>query len=183
MAVLKVKDAAGNWLDIAGTGTQGRDGGPVPVGGEPGEVIVKTGAADMEVGWAQHPRIVINNQYTSVTTSATVNTMTELINVSGLFYADRTYQIHASHRCIQDLGVGGNAQMRVSVGTVNLQGYDVVSCTDPNSLWGAWSQTWLHLGSLIGGTAAGVDLAVRVAWQCSIASRIIYTPRLHVIEF
>ena len=183
MAVLKVKDPAGNWVDITGTGTQGPSGGPVPVGGLPGEVIVKTGPADMEVGWTQRPRVALTVQLASIITNATVNTMTEAVTGNATMYADRMYHIFASHRCVQDTGVGGNVQMRVSIGTVNLQGYDVVACTDPNSLWGAWSQSWLHDGALLGAAAAGSTLACRVAYQCSTASRTVYTPRLHVIEY
>lgn len=183
MAVLKVKDAAGNWVDITGTGTQGPSGGPVPVGGLPGEVIVKTGPADMEVGWAVHPRVALTVQVASIVTPATVNVLEDKVTGNATLYADRMYHIFASHRCIQDTGVGGNAQMQVVVGTVNLQGYDVVACTDPNSLWGAWSQSWLHDGALLGAAAAGSTLTVKLRYQCSIASRTVYTPRLHVIEY
>jgi hypothetical protein len=185
MAVLKVKDpVTGTWLDIMGTGVKGDPGGPVPVGGAPGEVIVKTGPADMEVGWERRPRVAFNIQIASAVSNATINTMTDTIVGDATFFPDRMYHIFASHRCIQDLGVGGTIQMQVSIGTVNLQGYDVVACTDPNSIWGAWSQGWLHDGALLGGTdPAGSVLSCRLRHQCSIASRTIYTPRLHVIEY
>lgn len=157
-----------------------------------GQVVGPAGAAGVAgptgpTGPAGTPgaaRVLGTIQSASVVTGTAVNTMAELLVLPAMtFYADRYYHVFASHRCIQDPGVGANVQVRVSVGTVNLQGYDVMSCTDPNQLWGAWSQNWLHLGSLLGAAAGGTSMNVRAAWQCSVASRTIYTPRLHVIEY
>jgi hypothetical protein len=147
-------------------------------------VIVKTGPADMEVGWERRPRVAFTSMLATFVTSPTVNTMIDMIVGDVTMFPDRTYHIFASHRCVQDMGVGGNVQMQVSVGTVNLQGYDVVACTDPNSLWGAWSQTWLHDGAILGAVdAAGTVLSIRSRIFCTVASRTIYNPRLHVIEY
>lgn len=185
MSVLKVKDpVTGNWLDIAGTGTQGPPGGPVPVGGNPGEVIVKTGPADMEVGWAVHPRVAFKSHVASFVSSATANTFGSAVTGTMTCDPTRTYHVIAGVRCIQDTDAKHRAQSRVSIGTVNLDGYDVWAHNDTDGLWGAWSQHWMEDGSRFvaaGSAPAAVD--VRLDLMFSYASRTFYSPRLFIIEY
>jgi hypothetical protein len=193
MGVLKVKDPSdptGNtWVDIAGTGTQGAPGGPVPVGGNPGEVIVKTGPADMEVGWAARPRVAFRGEINQVNASATPNTMVPLISGDITIYPDRVYHFFAGIRCIQDPAVADdvmvNAQFRVYCGTVGLHGNDVVGpMLDPRSAWGAWSQTYLYNGtSFVAADQPPATMVVELRGQMSVASKLFYTPRLFVIEY
>lgn len=181
--VLKVKDASGNWVDIAGTGQVGPPGGPVPVGGNPGEVIVKTGPGDFEVGWARVPRLAFSSTPGSVVSSATVNTFVDAVAGQATIYPDRTYWITAGVRCIQDPGaVIATAQFQVAIGTVNLAAYDVV-VTHDTGLWGSWSQTWVDFGSRF--VPAGdppTSVNVRLQVQINVASKTFYSPRLHILE-
>ena len=86
--------------------------------------------------------------------------MTDAIVGDVTIFPDRLYHIFAGHRCIQDFGVGGNIQMQVSIGTVNLQGYDVVACTDPNS----------SVGGVVAGLAPrrGAARGHRPGWQRAV---------------
>jgi hypothetical protein len=54
MGVLYAK-VGGTFVPIAQTGPQGPSGGPVPVGGAVGDVIIKSGAADFAVRWGYDP--------------------------------------------------------------------------------------------------------------------------------
>ena len=181
--MLKVKDAAGVWQDITGTGVTGPSGGPVPTGGNPGEVIQKVGVADFDVGWTERPRVALNLMVASIVSPATVNVMTAYpaLTADVTIHPDRWYHIFASHRCIQDPGTGMNVQMQVALGTVNLAGYDVVTCTDPNTLWGAWAQSWLNPGTTF--TAVTASLSLRLNYLGSVASKTIYTPRIYCVEY
>jgi len=185
MGVLKIKDpndpTGATWIDIMGTGVKGDPGGPVPVGGVPGEVIVKTGPADMEVGWAQHPRIAFRFLGTQVNSHATANTLTPLVTGSVTIDPDRWYQIIAGVRAIQDPGASiCLAQFQVHV-SVNLQGHDCVVTPD-TGLWGSWSQTWVEPGSSL--NAAGGPTVCELRGMISVAGpKIIYSPRLYILEF
>lgn len=183
MAVLKVKLPDGTWADIASTGTQGPSGGPVPVGGNPGEVIQKTGPNDMEVGWTVRPRVALNVEVAQVTSSATVNAMTLAVGGDVRIDPERTYHIIGGWRCIQDPGaVIATAHARMAVGTVNLPAYDEVTTAD-TGLWGAWSQNVIRPGSTFAAAGAGpVTLDARLEFGCTIASKIFYSPRLYIIE-
>jgi hypothetical protein len=187
MGVLKVKDPADptgqTWVDIAGTGSVGPPGGPVPVGGNPGEVIVKTGPADMEVGWARVPRLAFTLMPASTISHATANTFVDLVAGQATIYPDRTYWVTAGARGVEDPGAtSALAQYQVAIGTVNLAGYDVVATHD-TGLWGAWSQTWVEDGSRfvpLGDPPASLD--VRLRGMLSVASKTFYSPRLHILE-
>lgn len=191
MSVLKVKDpVTGNWVDIAGTGTQGPPGGPVPVGGNVGDVVVKTGPADMEVGWeappivVPPPRIVFAAKIAQVISHGTANTFVQAVGGQVTIDPDRTYHVIAGWRCIQDTNDKHRAQAQVQIGTVGLEGYDVVGNNDTDGLWGAWSQNWIEDGSLFvaaGSPPTAVDARLNVMF--SYASRTFYSPRLYIIEY
>ena len=133
MAVLKVKDPAGNWVDITGTGQQGPSGGPVPVGGAVNEVIVKTGPADFEVAWRSgHGWRSTTDRLVRIDPA-----MTDMFSVDATFYPDRMYHIFAGWRCIQSSGSTARVEMQVAIGTVNLTGHDVRSPTTRTSCGGA----------------------------------------------
>jgi hypothetical protein len=182
MPVLKVKDASGVWLDIAGVGSPGPSGGPVPVGGNVGEVLVKTGPADFEVEWQpQRPRTVFSSLIGTVTSGA-VNVMHTLITGPCDIDPTRNYLIMAGIRCIQDPGaVVPLAQARVNVGQ-QLEGYDVWVSPD-TGLWGAWHQHWWKTGASLNGTGATVSVTATLDLQLNVASKTVYAPRLTVIEF
>ena len=181
MPVLKVKDASGTWLDIAGVGPRGPSGGPIPAGGNIGEVIVKTGAADFEVEWQPaRPRIALRAQATQ-TTGGAVNVMATLTSGTVTIDPTRWYHIIAGVRCVNDPGAAAHAQYRVVIGTVQLNGYDVVYTADPNTVWGAWSQHWLEPGNVL--LAAGGDVLAKLDGMCSVATRLFYTPRLFIFEY
>lgn len=188
MAVLKVKsdpnDPNSPWLDIAGTGAQGPSGGPVPVGGLPGEVIVKTGPADMEVGWTGIPRAAFKETVPQVVSHATINTFVDAVAGSATIDPSRNYLITAGIRCIADPGARCVAQAQVGIGTVNLEGFDVWSVHgDTDGLWGAWSQTWVESGDRFvaaGDPPAAVDVRLRI--MLGVASKTIYSPRLFIVE-
>jgi hypothetical protein len=54
MGILYAK-VGGTFVPIAQSGPQGPSGGPVPVGGAVGDVIIKSGAADFAVRWGYDP--------------------------------------------------------------------------------------------------------------------------------
>ena len=54
MGVLYAK-VGGQFVQIAQTGPPGPAGGPVPVGGAVGDLIIKSGAADFAVRWGYDP--------------------------------------------------------------------------------------------------------------------------------
>jgi len=185
MAVLKIKDPSdptgATWIDITTTGTQGPAGGAVPTGGNPGEVLVKTGPADMEVGWAVRPRVALSVIGNQVTSHATVNTLETVATGEVDVVPDRYYHIFAGVRCIQDPGAAvATAQALVELGTIDLAGYDVWTTPD-TGLFGSWSQNWLKLGSVFTATPATLTCNLRI--MLSVASKIIYAPRLYVIEY
>jgi hypothetical protein len=182
--VLKVKDTAGTWQDIAGVGPRGAPGGPIPVGGNPGEVIVKTGPGDFEVEWQpQRPRVVFAQQVAEVYSSTVVNTFVDLISGTVEIDPTRYYQVTAGVRCIQDPGASiALAQFQVHCG-VNLQGHDCVVTPD-TGLWGSWSQTWVHMGNLLNGNQPDPTVvACELRGMINFASKIFYTPRLNIIEY
>jgi hypothetical protein len=183
VSVLKVKDpATGAWLDIMGTGTKGDPGGPIPTGGNPGEIIVKQSATDMDVAWEPHPRVVCRALVGTIASHATANTMGNLVTVNGTFQPDRTYHIFASVRCIADPGaLMGQAQFKVAVGTAQMEGYDVVSGPD-SGLWGAWSNTWLKDSVDLGVTAA-TPLDVTLDLMLNAAAKTVYAARIYVLEY
>lgn len=187
MAVLKVRDPEDptKWLDIGGTGYAGPSGGPVPVGGNPGELVLKTGAADFEVGWVKRPRVAGMQMLASVVShSAGGNNLVEACSVDVTVYPDRWYHIFAGVRCINDAGATiATAHFAAAIGTTNLAQWDEVTTADvtvSNGLWGSWSQDWLHPGSDF--TSTIQSLRCRFSVGCTVASRTFYTPRLYVIE-
>lgn len=180
MAVLKVKDSAGNWLDITGTGTRGEPGGPVPVGGTVNQKIAKTSDVDFEVEWRDSPRIALSVIVAQYTSHATANTMARAVGGDATIYPDRMYWIVSGWRCIQDPGaVAATCNAQTAIGTVNLQGFDVVNTHD-TGLWGAHSQTWVRPGSDFTATVATLDC--RLNLQLSVASKIFYDPRIYILE-
>jgi hypothetical protein len=182
MAILKIKNTAGEWVDIAGVGPQGPPGGPVPVGGQPGDVIVKTGAADGEVGWTvQRPRCVARALVGTINSHATASTMGNLVTVSVDIDPTRLYHIFASVRAVQDPGgLMPFAQYKVAVGTAQMEGYDCVSGPD-SGLWGAWSQTWVKDGTAISATPVTVNATLDL--NLNAASKTVYAPRLYIFEY
>jgi len=185
VGILKIKDPAdptgATWIDITGTGTQGPSGGPVPTGGNPGETIVKNGAADFAVEWRVSPRIAGYAEVASVVSHATVNTFVVAVTCQAHFYADRMYQIMAGVRAIADPGATvAMAQAQVGIGTVNLSGYDVWATPD-TGLWGSFLQSWIKPGTDFTTTDAQLTCELRV--MLSIASKTFYSPRIHVIEY
>jgi len=180
MAVLKVKLPDDTWADITGTGQVGPPGGPVPVGGTVNQKIAKTWDVDFEVEWRDSPRIALSAIVAQFTSNATANTMSRAIGGDATIYPDRMYWITAGYRAVQDPGaLIGMSQMQVAVGTVNLQGYDVVSGPD-TGLWGSWSQTWVRPGSDFTATVASLDCRLNV--MLNVASKIFYDPRIYILE-
>ena len=184
MSVLKVKDpVTGTWLDIMGTGVKGDPGGPIPTGGNPGELIVKTGPADFEVAWEPHPRVAFEAMVATMPSHATANTLIDLIVGTVTIDPDRYYHVFAGVRCIQDPGAQVClAQFQVKCG-VDLQGYDVVATPD-TGLWGAWSQNWLHKGNLLNGDQPTKSVECKLRAMLSVAGpKTIYNPRLYIVEY
>lgn len=54
MGVLYAR-VSGAWVPVQGVGAQGPSGGPVPVGGAVGDLIIKNGTADFAVRWGINP--------------------------------------------------------------------------------------------------------------------------------
>lgn len=180
MAVLKVKLTDGSWADITGTGATGPSGGPVPTGGTPGQVIVKSGVNDGEVAWATSPRLAFNALVGSVPSHSTANTMGNLVSGNVTIDPAKMYHIFASVRAIQDPGaVLGFAQFKMTVG-IQLEGYDCVSGPD-SGLWGAWSQNWMKSGSALSSTLASVPVALDLLLNA--AAKTVYAPRVYIIEY
>jgi hypothetical protein len=187
MAVLKVKDANGNWLDITGTGQKGDPGGPVPTGGEPGELIQKTGPADFEVGWTVRPRVAFREEATQVTSSPTAGAYVPLVAGQMTVYPARIYHFFAGVRAIQDAGaVKVHPTMRVICNGVNLLSNDHISpVNDADAAWGSWSQTYLFNGTsfvVAGDPPTTVDVALEGSLTVAV-SKLFYGPRLYVIEY
>lgn len=154
----------------------------MPVGGDVGEVIVKQSDVDMDVAWEQHPRLVCAQLTGIVNTHATANTLGNLITANGTFRPDRLYHFFASIRAIADPGaVIGVAQFRAMIGTVQMEGYDVVSGPD-TGLWGSWSQNWLKDSASLGVTA-DTALDVTLDIQLNAANKQVYAPRVYVLEY
>lgn len=68
MGVLYAK-VGGTFVPIAQSGPQGPSGGPVPVGGAVGDVIIKNGTADFAVRWGYNPpKLQLTDPYTNFNT-------------------------------------------------------------------------------------------------------------------
>jgi len=64
MGVLYAR-VSGAWVPVQGVGAQGPSGGPVPVGGAVGDLIIKSGAPDFAVRWGYDPpKVYIPSTYT-----------------------------------------------------------------------------------------------------------------------
>jgi len=181
VGILKVKLPDNTWADVVGSGATGPSGGPVPAGGNSGEVVIKTGPGDFEVGWEAHPRVAFNEMVATSVSSATVNSLTRAVEGFATIHPDRMYHTFAGVRCIQDPGATtAIGHFAVAIGTVNLAQWDEVTTPD-TGLWGSWHQSWLNPGSDFTATTASLDVRLNIG--CSIASKTFYHPRLYIIEY
>jgi len=184
VATLKIREPAGSdtWVELSQTGERGSNGGAVPTGGDPTQVIVKTGPADLEVGWVTRPRVALNTMVADITSHATANNYVDVIVGDVDIDPTRFYHIFAGLRCIQDPGGICTAEAQVFVGTVQLAGNDLWTTQDTNGYWGAWNQNWLSPGTHF--TAVPATLTVTLQIRLSNAtSKKFYSPRLQVIEY
>jgi len=145
-------------------------------------VIVKTGPADLEVGWTTRPRVALNVMVGSTTSHATANNYVDVITGDVDIDPARTYHIFASIRCIADPGGMCTAEAQMFVGTVQLAGNDLWTTADTNTYMGAWNQSWLSPGTHFTATPATLTATLQIRLTAA-ASKAIYSPRIQIIEY